>query len=172
MANTIRIHPTITLVANQHLQAAIDRGETLSGVINRLLISQLPKPNQSGAMGGASTKTPVSTMRVNLKNAQAKVVSKQQEFEVMRHKLITITPEQFGGLYDLIKSTAEIKHQLGEGDAPDEVMKRRYNHDLYRLEDGMEYEALQLEAGKMTPEAIRQYEETLSHINVLKDRLK
>lgn len=171
MSKTIRIHPTITLVANQHLQAAIERGETLSGIINRLLIAQLPKPNQTGT-ASSPNKTPITTLRAQLKNAETKVTAKEQEFEIMRRKAITITADQLNELYDLVADAAQIKHQLGEGDHSDEVMKRRYHKDLYRLEDGFEYETIQYEDGRMTPEAVRQYKELESHINTLKDRLK
>lgn len=171
MSKTIRIHPTISLVAYQHLEAAIEAGETLSGIINRLLIHQLPKPNQTGT-ASAPTKVSTTALRAQLKNAQAKVLAKEQEHEVMRRKRITITPEQFGEFYDLVKNAAEIKHQLGEGDHPDEVMKRRYNKELYRLEDGFDYETIRYEAGEMTDEGVRQYEELQGHINTLKDRLK
>ena len=171
MANSIRIHPTISLVAHQHLEAAIARGETLSGIINRLLIHQLPKPDGTTA-SGTPNKTPISTLRANLKNIQNKIATKREEHEIKQRKQLTITPSEYEELYDLMRNAAEIRHQLGEGDHPDEVMKRRYYGDLYKLEDGFDYETIQYEAGEMTEEGIRQYEELRDHINVLKDRLK
>jgi len=128
--------------------------------------------NEAGGTASSPNKTPITTLRAQLKNAQGKVVAKLEEHEVMRRKHITITADQLNELYDLVADAAQIKHQLGEGDHPDEVMKRRYTHDLYRLEDGFEYETIRYEGGQMTDEGVRQYKELESHINTLKDRLK
>lgn len=171
MANSIRIHPTISLVAHQHLEAAIARGETLSGIINRLLIHQLPKPDGTTA-SGTPNKTPISTLRANLKNIQNKITAKREEHEIKQRKQLTITPSEYEELYDLMRNAAEIRHQLGEGDHPDDVMRRQYRQALDRRETDYEYETLRYDANQMTEEGVRQYKELEGHINVLKDRLK
>lgn len=175
MAKGIRLQPIVSQKAADKIKAvAEENGETISTIINRLIIGQLANPTTSAVLGVTSTssKTPITTLRAHLKNAQTKVVAKEQEFEIMRRKCITITPEQLNQYYDLLRDAAQIKHQLGEGDHPDEVMQRRYTRDLYRLEDGFDYETIRYEGDQMTEEGVRQYKELESHINTLKDRLK
>lgn len=161
MAKSVRIHPTISLVAHQHLEAAIASGETMSSVINRLLIHQLPKP-------GHTTTAKTADLNRLLKDLRARLVPYNQKIENG-----TITFAERDVWYGIVEQIAKTKTTLGmETRDVDEIMQEHYHREYRDLQDEFDYETIRYEAGHMTEEGEKIYKEIEQRINVLKDRLK
>jgi thiamine pyrophosphate-dependent acetolactate synthase large subunit-like protein len=162
VAKSIRIHPTISMVAHQHLEAAVEAGESMSSIINRLLINQLPKPERAG----------VSTTKVSDLNRVLKELLKKSAPYAEKVGNGTITYAERDEWYPILEQINKTKIALGtETRDIDEIMQGHYRKEMQALQDEFDYETIRYEAGNMTENGVRIYREMEERINTLKDRL-
>lgn len=163
MAKGVRLQPIVSQKAAEKIKlVAEENGETISTIINRLIIMQLTAPQ--------SVIAPTKTADLNrqLKDLRARLAPYNQKIEAG-----TITFAEKDAWYEIVEQITKTKTILGmETRNVDEIMREHYHREYQDLLDEYEYETIAFEAGTMTEEGEKIYHETAKRITTLKDRLK
>jgi hypothetical protein len=163
MAKGVRLQPIVSHKAAEKIKlVAEENGETVSTIINRLILMQLANPQSAME---PKPKTATFKQRLGLLEQRGKTFADR-----MYDSNFTYADQD--EWYKVIEQIAKLKHENDAGDPVEQVMQRNYHRELDQLMQQHEADAEDLFNPLATPEFHRIYKERVERINVLKDRLK
>ena len=162
MAKGIRLQPIVSQKAAEKIKlVSQENGESISTIVNRLILMQLAAPQNEGIH------TKVSDLNRVLKELLKKSAPYAEKVGNG-----TITYAERDEWYPILEQINKTKIALGtETRDIDEIMQGHYRKEMQALQDEFDYETIRYEAGNMTENGVRIYREMEQRINTLKDRL-